>query len=174
MEQTTIFCENNCCELQIVKHRQKKKYKNTYSSSKAGIFIYDPYTNKILLVQSNGNLWGIPKGTLENKETYTMCAIRETLEETGISVSKNDFIKYITIYNKCRYFYIEKRECKINVQTNNKNNNDANGITWINLNCLTKCIENGDMVLNSHTNIVINYFLNIKLPRIFNKYYTSK
>jgi ADP-ribose pyrophosphatase YjhB (NUDIX family) len=32
------------------------------------------------------NLWGIPKGHLNENESYVDCAIRETFEETGVKV----------------------------------------------------------------------------------------
>jgi len=41
----------------------------------------------VLLVRpfANKDVWGIPKGHLDTNETFQNCAIRETLEETGIN-----------------------------------------------------------------------------------------
>ncbi len=40
----------------------------------------------ILLVRPSSvkNVWGIPKGHIEENESYQECALRETFEETGI------------------------------------------------------------------------------------------
>ena len=37
--------------------------------------------------------------------------------------------------------------------------NDANGITWIKLDCLEDCIKSGHIVLNQHCNQVLKKFL---------------
>lgn len=161
----TFYCPNNCCQIKIKPHTDdisiNKKY---YPTNKSGIFIYDPKCNKILLVQSNGNLWGIPKGTLKNEETSICCALREVYEETGLIIDPNDISKSIMIYNNCTYFYIEKSCCDVSVQ-NNPNNNDANGITWIKIDCLRNCLLNGNIDINSHTRILLKKFLDLHLPK---------
>jgi len=44
--------------------------------------------NTILLVKGrNSGKWSFPKGHKEGSETYLNCAIRETMEETGINLS---------------------------------------------------------------------------------------
>ena len=61
--------------------------------------------DKILLLHrqdttSQGNLWGTPGGKLEKGETPSQAAIRETKEETGFDISKQQ----ITYLNK---FYVK-------------------------------------------------------------------
>jgi ADP-ribose pyrophosphatase YjhB (NUDIX family) len=43
---------------------------------------------EILLIQqfADCNIWGIPKGKIKQNESFEACAIRETLEETGIQI----------------------------------------------------------------------------------------
>lgn len=162
----TFYCVDKCCKIKIKPFINNNPiiHKKYYPTIKSGIFIYDPNTTKILLVQSNGNLWGIPKGTIKKDESYISCAIREVYEETGIIINKKDISMSIIIYNNCKYFYVEKDTCDVYVQ-NNPNNNDANGITWIKIQCLYKCILNGNIDINSHTRLLIKNFLNIKLPK---------
>jgi len=54
---------------------------------------------KVLVEESLSGFYGFPKGHIENGESEEECAIRETLEETGISVkvdSNNRFsISYL-------------------------------------------------------------------------------
>lgn len=149
-------CPDNCCNLKI------KPYKETFEKirmnrNKAGVFIYDPLTDKVLLVQSRGNLWGPPKGTIEYQESEIECAIREVKEETGLIISKEVLGKKFVIYNRATYFYIEMNECYVNIQ----NENDANGIGWIKTKCLEKCIQTGNIKLTHHTRLLFKKLKNI-------------
>ena len=54
----------------------------------AGIVII--HENKILLAHPTGqndSMWGIPKGKIEDGESYLQAAIRETEEEIGVQVN---------------------------------------------------------------------------------------
>ena len=53
----------------------------------AGAFVRDD-AGRILLIRrdDNGN-WSMPGGTMDPGESMTACAIRETLEETGVSIA---------------------------------------------------------------------------------------
>lgn len=58
--------------------------------------------NKILLGHVTGQKhWDVPKGLKNENEEYIDTAIRETKEETGLNIIRND-LKYIDyfIYNK--------------------------------------------------------------------------
>lgn len=62
--------------------------------------------------------WGIPKGGCEDKETELEAAIRETLEETGIDVTKYAFskkplLKYSTKSKKYIIFYVSIKDSSI-------------------------------------------------------------
>ena len=54
---------------------------------------------KVLLVQGHGNgKWSLPKGKVDEGETYEMAACREVFEETGVDISQDlnpDMKKYI-------------------------------------------------------------------------------
>jgi ADP-ribose pyrophosphatase YjhB (NUDIX family) len=76
----------------------------------AGLLII--WKNKILLAKpakSIKKMWGLPKGKLEEGETYLDAAIRETEEEIGISIPKDmisnnySVIKYKNIKTKRNY-----------------------------------------------------------------------
>jgi hypothetical protein len=156
-------CPNGCCDIILKKkfNQENKYYYYNNHRKKAGAFIYDPETNKILLIQSNENLWGPPKGTLNFNETIKECAIREVYEETGLEITPENFTKALNIQNKATYFYMEKPIC--NVEIPNIKDNDATGIMWINSNCLEKCVKNNIISLSKHCKITLNYFLQIKL-----------
>ena len=52
--------------------------------------------NNILLwhaTNSSWKTWNIPKGRLEEGESYLQCAVRETFEETNIWVDENSLIE---------------------------------------------------------------------------------
>lgn len=53
----------------------------------ARAIVYDPSKEAVLLVKKAGaKFWHLPGGGQENGETNTECAVRETLEETGLQV----------------------------------------------------------------------------------------
>lgn len=93
-----------------------KKNKVTKS---AGLLL--KYKNKILLVHPIGANWygsfGLPKGKIEKGEEKIECAIRETFEETGLQVDRNDVdereytIRYKDkngkTYKKVYYYIVE-------------------------------------------------------------------
>ncbi len=159
-------CLDSCCTLKICKYQSIKdpfekihRYKR-----KAGAFIYDPNTDKVLLIQSRGHLWGPPKGTMNYSETDMECAIREVKEETGLDISCNNFTsEEIVIRNRATYWYIQLPECEVIVQ-NHIPGNDANGICWIKLACLEKLIDKGIMMINQHCRIVFKRFLDKSFP----------
>lgn len=155
----SFTCPNGCCIIKIKPYITSKDLfeKVRRRRKKAGVFIYDPKTNKILLVQSRGNLWGPPKGTIKYDETETECAIRETKEETGLIISSNNFTNAARIRNRAIYFYMEMDNCDVTVQDHIPGN-DANGICWIKPDCLEKCIKNGNISLSQHCRIVFIRF----------------
>jgi 8-oxo-dGTP pyrophosphatase MutT (NUDIX family) len=58
---------------------------------------------EILLIQPRKNdRWGFPKGRFNNNESPEFCAIRETIEETGIVPTITDYVGCVDIKNKFR------------------------------------------------------------------------
>ena len=90
-----FYCSNKCCEIKISPYIKSVIIYNNFSNFKSGIFIFDPENQKILLVQSNGNLWGIPKGTIQKNESFADCAIREVYEETGLIFNTNNITNIV-------------------------------------------------------------------------------
>jgi ADP-ribose pyrophosphatase YjhB (NUDIX family) len=158
----TYICKTGCCKIQIKTYKHQKKFHRNYR--KAGVFIYDPKQEKVLLVQSRGHLWGPPKGSLNFEEQDRNCAVREVKEETGLNVSYDDFTKAMKISKRAIFYYLEMDACDIKVQDSIENN-DANGITWIKISCLEKSIKDGNIVLNNYAKLVFAHFLNKVFPK---------
>ena len=155
------YCNKKCCTLKVEPYNGKKIYYKK-KRKKAGVFIYNIETGKILIIQSKGDLWGIPKGSIEEGENTKDCAIREVLEETGLKI-KDNFTDKVVLYNSSTYYYLElKEELSIKPQTHIKNN-DANGIGWISLDCLQKMIKSKRIEVNRHFKLVVKKFRNIDL-----------
>ena len=158
----TFSCQNECCSFKIIPYTatppsRRKKYR------KAGVFIHDPEEQRVLLVQSRGHLWGLPKGTLNMGESDRECAVREVKEETGLTLTYDDFTRAIKIRNRAVYFYTEMNTCEVNVQTDD-HENDANGVAWVKIDCLEQCIYDGHIKINQHCRIAFRRFLNMDLP----------
>lgn len=66
------------------------RYFGSPREGKAGIIVIDARTSSLLLVQSYGGLYSIPKGSMERGEDPCAAALRELKEETGMNVSRLD------------------------------------------------------------------------------------
>lgn len=159
----TYYCRDGCCPVKIKTYKPTPRYFDR-KYKKAGVFIYDPKEDRVLLVQSRGHLWGPPKGTLNIGEEEIHCAVREVNEETGINISSDDFIKYVRIRNRAIYYYLEMDTRDLNVQ-DSITDNDANGITWIKTDCLENAIKDGNIVLNHYAKIAFYKLKNKIFPK---------
>jgi ADP-ribose pyrophosphatase YjhB (NUDIX family) len=159
---TIHSCPDNCCKINVNPYEKDDFMfqKPRRIRRKAGVFIYDQKQQKVLLVQSRGKFWGCPKGTVNFGETERAGAIRELREETGINMLEStlDDNHMLKIRNNAVYYYIEMDECEIK-PLEQVDDNDVNGFAWINVNCLQKIIDNGNISLNNHMIILIRKFL---------------
>lgn len=157
-------CLNECCELNIEPYKNDGFIYTQYKGirKKAGVLIYNG--DKVLLVQSRGNFWGFPKGTMENGEKVKDCALRELKEETGIELNKEDLEECVCIHNKALYYIYELKEEIGSVQINIPDN-DVNGITWIKLKCLQDMFKCNQMKLNYHCKYLLQHHFGLKLNK---------
>lgn len=164
------YCTNKCCTYKVTPYN--KKLLNGYYSykqvdvkiKKAGIFIYDNESKKILLVQSRGQMWGCPKGSIKEMEAPLECAIREVKEETGIDIDEKSLNDFVIINSKVQYYFLEMKEDNtINVQ-NHIIDNDANGIGWFNIDCLYNLVREGLININQHCRLLIKKKFNKDIP----------
>lgn len=147
------FCQNGCCFVLTREYRHITQQYNRIKREKAGVFMYDPNANKILLVQSRGTKWGPPKGTMEIIDRSVVeCAIRETEEETGLEINPKDFIAECRI-DRATYFLLHKAMCDITLPT--EMGNDASGIGWVS----PECIHTMKLDLNSHCKKLLSRFV---------------
>lgn len=161
-------CSKGCCDIKLKPYIPTHKtydYKNKIKKNKAGIFFYDPILNKVLLVQSRGEKWGPPKGTMEDNESVEQCAIREVKEETGIDIGLMEIQHAMKFkIDRATYYYLEKDSSQFeNVSSlTNILDNDASGISWINTDCLVELNQYNRIDLNSHCKKLLQKILKIK------------
>jgi 8-oxo-dGTP pyrophosphatase MutT (NUDIX family) len=151
---TTYICNNNIY------------YNNNIIRKKAGVIIHNPTLNKILIIQSRGNLWGFPKGSFNQGESFENCALRELKEETGITLHNSiiENSEYHNVNDNVRYYFVKSDIDyeDVNLQYDKYcNNNDVNGICWINLECLKELYLNNRIKLNYHARNCLYKFFNI-------------
>lgn len=95
--------------------------------------------NKVLMIVSQKNVVGFPKGHVEKDETEIETAIRETKEETNLDVIIDENMRFSTaymvgqnVYKEVIYFvaHIDKnKEVKLIPQ-----DGEVNDILWIDIN----------------------------------------
>lgn len=158
-----LKCQNLCCTYKVDLYDSESIIQNNHKNKKAGCFIYDPLSNKVLLVQSRGQLWGSPKGTLQDNESIINCAIREVKEETGIEIDEKELTEMITINSRVSYFFVKMNEIDVSVQ-NQIIDNDANGIGWFNVECLYSLVKQGILNINHQCRLLIKKILSIEIP----------
>tara|TARA_A100001015_G_scaffold301360_1_gene388072 strand:+ start:1116 stop:1598 length:483 start_codon:yes stop_codon:yes gene_type:complete len=153
-------CKNKCCKLVVSEYVESgEKIIDNIRRFKAGIILHNIPEDKILIVQSRGNLWGFPKGSFEEGENFKMCAIRELKEETGIKIEESKLNKFYKINNYVMYFYVEYNKIeKLEIQKSK--NNDANGIGWIKVECLQEDNDE-NLSLNYHAKRCLQKFFKI-------------
>lgn len=159
-----ISCKKGCCTLYTTEYTLNKTvFDYNERRLKSGVFIYDPGTDSVLIVQSKGNLWGAPKGTMNKSDkSFVECAIREVHEETGLIIKPENLTRHTMIRQNVVYFYTEMSLCSVSVQ-NQVPDNDANGIGWIKTECLNDCVKDGTIDLNHHFCVIFLRFLNKKI-----------
>ena len=161
-------CSNKCCIYKITPYN--KKLFNNYEKQvdvkikKAGICIYDESSKKILLVQSRGQMWGCPKGSIKDMENPLDCAIREVKEETGFDVDEKSLDDFTIINSKVQYYFLEMKEDNTISVQNHVVDNDANGIGWFNIDCLHDLVKEGLININQHCRLLIKKKFNKDIP----------
>ena len=137
-------------EMSEIERKTRKK--------KAGVFVYDPARDKLLLVQSCGRFWGPPKGSMEVGEDIQSTAARELMEETGVSVHRDELTQRLYLRNCSHYYFFHTMPETVPqvIHTNDPNGNDANSVGWFSVACLKSRLEEGKMIANS----ALKQFLN--------------
>ena len=152
-----------CCKLEIFEQShtktfkfQKKTYKKRVGRNiRSGTIILDIKNKKVLLIQSYKKFWGLPKGHKEDNETLIECAIRETFEETGIVLKKEDLLRCYSIYNGDGIYYIvDGTNLSFDVSKID-NKEEITGICWVCTECLKYFSDNEEISINKHLKVLI-------------------
>jgi hypothetical protein len=139
-------CCNKCCIFKLVE-MPDQKYIPRCKVEKAGAIIVDENKKSILLVRSKyKNVWGIPKGSIEDNEVPFVAAIREVKEETEIDLTLFDLTFKVNDRPEHIYYVKKPQSFVTPVDVN-----DAIGIVWLKLECLILMVARGELSLNNIT-----------------------
>ncbi len=127
-----------------------------HNTQRAGTFIYTKKGQTyVLLVQSYNGKWGPPKGKIENGETALHCAIRETYEETGLSIKALNMTNKKCLHDKWTMFNVElKSPASIIPQSD-----EITGSGWFSL----RCLKTNRCFLNHPAKLCIREFLGVAM-----------
>ena len=158
-----MLCSCGQCRFNIQEYENNNSVhtNNNRRRRKAGVIIHNTKTNHLLIIQSRGNMWGFPKGSMEEDETFIDCAIRELKEETSIDIDKKELTKEYKLNTNIRYYYVETSTNYDNLVIPKCDNNDASGMCWIKLECLKELFINKKITLNYHARNCLFHFFKI-------------
>lgn len=160
-EQTFKFtCKCGECRIRMRKNidpniREYVRGSGVTEAMRAGVFIHTKGdAEKVLIVQSYDWKWGPPKGKIEDGESARECALRETVEETGITLDKmpifsTQFHQKWTMYDvtldRIKFFLPQSDE--------------ITGIGWVSTACM---VHNRD-VLNYPCKLCLRKFMSVNI-----------
>ena len=136
------------------------------SNVECGSIILNKEMNKVIIVyQRLSNKWGLPKGHMSKEEIEykdkLSCAIRETKEETGLTLKENINCKIIGKFNmnNKNFFIFHLFDDKINLHP--IDTKEISYVKWINLIDIKNFIDYNDSnrslrELNKKQNILSN------------------
>lgn len=134
---------------------------NSIRKYKSGVILHNTNSNKVLIVQSRGHMWGFPKGSFELGENFKTCAIRELREETGVIIGIDKLVNEYRLSNFVMYYYVKVDFELDDIKLQEDEYNDANGICWVKLECLEDLMINGKLNLNYHARNCLYHFFKI-------------
>lgn len=150
-------CNLGCCKFYTTKYDPSNNHTiPKYKVYKGGVFCFDVKQNKVLLIQSRGKYWSVPKGSSVDGETIEDTAIRELYEESGLKINKKVLTKSYTISNRT-YFYVEMEEQPIVIPK--FDGNDSHSSAWIRLECLDSMIKKDYILINTDCKQLIQHFI---------------
>lgn len=168
-----IQCSQGCCYMLVknnpeITRKTEQEWSQIQQRTRSGVFIYDQHTQSVLIVQSNGWKWGVPKGSREKfDKSLRECAIREVYEETGLRLASHTLKKARKIddgiYFKTNHAKFEINEGNISVSTVDGHKNDSTGIGWVKLECLADLSLRRELELTYHFKILLRDLHDINL-----------
>jgi 8-oxo-dGTP pyrophosphatase MutT (NUDIX family) len=92
---------------------------------------------------------------VEENESVEQCAIRETAEETGITLREKDLMRSYTVYNGDGvYFIVDGNNLTYDLERMTSTD-EITGINWLCLRCLDRYMRMNEMLVNSHFRALI-------------------
>ena len=97
----------------------------------AGVVMKNHRGEYLLVFGRYAKKWGFPKGHLEEKEDWKVCAQRETYEETGLKVNIPERTRYC--FTKKSIYYLIGTDCVVgNLYLNPKDKKEVVTVRWMN------------------------------------------
>lgn len=100
--------------------------------TKVGGIILDANQNLLLVFSKYSEMWGLPKGTLEEGETYLEGALREIKEETGLGLQpmKTNQLEFWMV-NRARLYLLQVEEVRPPLKPTDQS--EIGNAIWVNL-----------------------------------------
>jgi len=164
----SLKCGKQCdCTLRVrrmssLAMRRKPVDRSSRSNSKGGAVICHRIRSdaapKLLLIQSRGRLWGYPKGSKEDAETITECAVRELREETGLVRNEKNAAFSVDIRHKSTFskYLVFDEQTDALPELTLEDEHDCTGGGWITLSCMRDLVASRCIKLTSDCSSVLD------------------
>jgi len=112
-----------------------------YNHKVYGTICITPYNTVLLVCGKKTGKWSFPKGHMKRGERYIECAVRETLEETGIDLADRKPVAYHKL-SVGEYFFFEVEE---EIETGVVDTTEISEARWLCMEDLVKLPCNVDV-----------------------------
>tara|TARA_R110001583_G_scaffold43355_7_gene137940 strand:+ start:5487 stop:6092 length:606 start_codon:yes stop_codon:yes gene_type:complete len=123
-----------------INNKEKSMEKKSKRAAGAGFLVYKNTKNGIKFLglimtkekrKNNNAIFDIPKGGMDDSETYVECAIRECIEETGITVNRSQIILPGIEIDNIKIFPVESYEKPIIEPNPHSGIVEHEGFEWV-------------------------------------------
>lgn len=165
-------CSRGCCHLKTWKNANRPWRCHARTRKRAGVILV--CERNVLLVQTYGEYWGFPKGSIEADEKAEDAASRELYEETGIYIRPETIKTHgFEMHVSGGVLFILRLDSQPQpdpAAVRSVTDNDASGVGWANMACVAR---NRNLRCNKHLRKFVEFASTFGIDRWLSDFTTG-